>query len=261
MDIVKYYVTKNDCYRSGRKCVKKGMQLHTIGTAQNTAKAVADYWNQPGIEACVHYVVDAEREGYVLQLLPDDYRAWADAGYGNNNLLTFEIAESDSMKYTSGAAFAVTNEEKFKNDILRGYNNAVLFCAQKCREYGWNPQKRLENGLFVISSHDEGRRLGVSSPHVDPTHVWKRLGLTMDQFRRDVAEAMKEGQGGAKEEQKFYRVGTSWNKKKHRANHQHGAFLSLSNAKRDAKAAAKEQQKTYRVYDSTGKKVYTARYK
>lgn len=268
MKIEKYFVTKNDCYRSGQRCEKIGLQLHTIGTAQNSAKAVADYWNQPGIEACVHYIVDAEQEGKVLQLLPEDYRAWADAGYGNDHLLTFEIAESDSMRYTSGASFSVTDEAKFRADILRGYRTAVAFCAVKCKAYGWNPKGRLGNGLYVISSHDEGRKMGVSSAHVDPTHVWSRLGLTMEQFRKDVAAEMRraagkeepdKGAGGAGKIK--YRVGTSWNKKKQRANHQHGAFLSLANAKRDARTAALENKRTYRVFDRAGKRVYTAKYK
>lgn len=52
-------------------------------------------------------------------------------------------------------------------------------------------QSKLPSGLYLISSHDEGRRAGLSSAHVDPTHIWERFGLTMDGFRADVAEKMK----------------------------------------------------------------------
>lgn len=38
-------LTKNDCYKSGRTRTAVGMQLHTIGTAQNSASALASYWN------------------------------------------------------------------------------------------------------------------------------------------------------------------------------------------------------------------------
>lgn len=191
MEIIKNYLTNNDCYRIGTITPKIGIQIHTIGTGQGTAQSVANYWNQPGIEACVHYVVDADTPGKVLQLLPEERRAWADAGYGNNNLITIEICESDYIKYTNGANYEILDNNIFKSDILRGYNTAVELCAKICNEKGWNPMAKLSSGLYLISSHDEGRRAGLSSDHVDPTHIWNRFGLTMDDFRKDVTEKMK----------------------------------------------------------------------
>lgn len=147
----------------------------------------------------------------MYQFLPDNRRAWADAGYGNNSLIAVELMESDFMKYTGGASYTITNEAKFKADITRAYNTAVEFFAQKCKQYGWNPQEKMSNGLYRVSSHDEGRRLGLSSGHVDPTHIWNRYGWTMDQFRADVAKAMN-GEIVTKtaEEPKYYRVRKTW---------------------------------------------------
>lgn len=54
--------------------------------------------------------------------------------------------------------------------------------------------KKLDSGLYLISSHDEGRIAGEASAHVDPTHVWSRLGLSMDGFRREVKEALEGGE-------------------------------------------------------------------
>lgn len=190
MDIIKYYLTKNRCYQRNVKRKPIGIQLHTIGTGQGTAQAVAEYWNQNIVSACVTYCVDCDTEGKVLQFLPESTRSWADAGYGNNNLITIEICESDYITYTSGASYKITNDAKFKEDILRGYNTAVLLCADICRRYGWNPTAKLPNGLYLISSHDEGRRAGVSSAHVDPTHIWPKIGKTMDTFRADVKAAI-----------------------------------------------------------------------
>ncbi len=183
-------LTNNDCYKSRRTITPIGMQLHTIGTGQNTASSLASYWNQSGIEACVHYCIDAEQENLIYHFLPDNYRSWADGGFGNGNLITVELMESDYMKYTGGANYTITDTTKFKSDITRAYKTAVQFFAQKCKQYGWNPTAKLSNGLYVISSHDEGRRLGVSTSHVDPTHVWNKLGFTMDQFRSDVKAVM-----------------------------------------------------------------------
>lgn len=190
LNIIRNYLTKNRCYKQNVKRTPIGIQIHTIGTAQGTAQSVADYWNQAAVSACVTYCVDCDTVGKVLQFLPEETYSWSDAGFGNKNLITIEICESDYMKYTSGASFKVTNNSKFKEDILRGYNTAVLLCADICNRYGWNPTDKLSNGLYLISSHDEGRRLGVSSAHVDPTHIWPQIGKTMDTFRSDVKAAM-----------------------------------------------------------------------
>lgn len=191
LNLEKKYMTNNPCYKRGAKRTAIGLQLHTIGCAQNTASAIRDSMNRSDYEAAVNAIVDAETEGLVLLTLPDWMRSWADGGYGNDNLYTFEIGESDAMRYVPGTAeYTVTDEKKFKEDILRGYRNAVAFCAAKCRENGWDPLSKLESGLYTISSHDEGRRAGLSTAHVDPTHVWNRLGLSMDGFRADVKAAM-----------------------------------------------------------------------
>lgn len=241
-------LTKNDCYKAGRTRTAIGMQLHTIGTAQNSASALASYWNQGGIQACVHYCVDAETPGLVLQFLPDERRAWADAGFGNNNLIAVELMESDYMKYISGASYNITNESKFKADITRAYNTAVEFFAMKCKQYGWNPQEKMSNGLYRVSSHDEGRRLGLSSGHVDPTHIWDRYGWTMDKFRADVAKAM----GGELPEVETikYKVRLTWEDEKS----QKGAFIYLDKAKECA-----DQYPGYSVFDLTGKSLYKSK--
>ena len=69
LNIKKNYLTRNRCYQTGTRCKKIGIQLHTIGTGQGTAQSVADYWNQGAVSACVHYVVDCDTPGKVLQLL------------------------------------------------------------------------------------------------------------------------------------------------------------------------------------------------
>lgn len=249
LNIIENYLTKNRCYQQARKRTAVGIQVHSIGTAQNTAQNIADYWNQSGVSACVHYVVDAEVEGKVLHLLPDTYYAWADGGYGNRNLITFEIAESDYMRYTGGANYVVTNEAKFKADIMRGYKTAVQLCAYLCKQHGWNPMTKLASGLYLISSHDEGRRAGLSTAHVDPTHIWSKFGLTMDGFRKDVVEAMKGNVTvtTGTDSGNVYRVRKTWADEKS----QIGAYSILANAK----AACKEG---YTVFDSNGKAVYGA---
>ena len=190
MKIIKNYLTKNRCYITGAKRTPIGIQIHTIGTGQGTAQSVADYWNQSAVSACVTYCVDADVAGKVLQFLPENTRSWADAGWGNNSLITIEICESDYIKYKGGASYDVLDAAKFKADIMRGYETAVELCADICTRYGWDPQAKLKNRMYLISSHLEGNLAGLSSNHGDPDHVWARFGLTMDEFRADVAAAM-----------------------------------------------------------------------
>lgn len=245
MNIIKNYLTKNRCYQQAVKRTPIGIQLHTIGTGQGTAQSVADYWNQAAVSACVTYIVDCDTPGKILQCLPEEYYTWADAGYGNKNLITFEICESDYIKYTSGASYNVLDEAKFKADILRGYNTAVLLCADICNRYGWNPTDKLPSGLYLISSHDEGRQAGLSSSHVDPTHIWNRFGLTMDQFRKDVALAMFGTVITQPETETLYRVRKTW------------TDVSSQLFAGTLEGAKKACLPGYSVYDEDGKCVYT----
>lgn len=250
LQIVKSYIKNNRCYKNGVKRTPIGIQIHTIGTAQGTGKAVVDYWNSSFVSAATTYICDADVAGRAYQMLPEEYYSWADGGYGNRNLITIEIAESDWMRYISGASYTVTNDKLFKQDILRGYDTAVLLCADICKRYGWDPTKKLPSGLYLISSHDEGRLAGLSTSHVDPSHVWPKFGLSMDTFRRAVKNALS-GKlttvtNDEYESVSYYRVRKSWKD----VNSQLGAYTILANAK----AACPNG---YSVFDDKGKVVYT----
>lgn len=249
LNIIKYYLKKNRCYKQAAKRTPIGIQLHSIGTAQGTATSVADYWNQVSVSAAVTYICDADTAGKVLQCLPEDYYTWADGGYGNRNLITIEMCESDWMKYKSGTAeYSVTDSERFENDIFRAYDTAVALCADICTRYHWDPKSKLDSGLYLISSHDEGRKAGLSTAHVDPTHIFKPLGLTMDMFRQAVANRMSNSDEPVSDvaSTKWYRVRKEWTN----SASQIGAFEVLENAKAACPYG-------YSVFDEEGKKLYT----
>lgn len=247
LNVIKNYLTKNRCYQRNVKRTPKGIQLHTIGTAQGTAQAVADYWNQASASACVHYIVDCDTPGKVLYTLPESTRCWGDGGWGNDNLISFEICESDYMKYTGGANYVITDEKKFKEDILRGYATSVLLCADICRRYGWNPKDKLDNGMYLISSHDEGRIAGLSTAHVDPSHIWPQFGLSMEGLRNDVAEVMngEVTELPVEEVEELYRVRKTW------TDVDSQLFAGTLEGAKSACIAG------YSVYDENGKVVYS----
>lgn len=251
MKVIKYYLTQNRCYQRNVKREPEGIQLHTIGCAQGTAQSVADYWNQAAVSACVTYIVDCDTPGKVLQCLPEDVRTWADGGFGNDHLITFEICESDYIEYQANSAtYKVNNAYKFKSDIIRGYNTAVELCADICKRYGWNPTDKLDSGLYLISSHDEGRRAGLSTAHVDPTHVWDRFGLDMDKFRADVVKAMNGEIVVQPETVPLYRVRKVWTDVQSQKN----AYENLVLAEAEA-----DRYPGYSVYDENGKCLYTSK--
>ena len=231
----KYYGVK----RSGNL---DSVEVHSIGCSQNTGMSIVGSMNQNSPTGIVHYVVDAEKENTVYQLLPETNTAWADGGIGNRNSITFEIAESDYMRYTGGCSFVVTDQAKFEADLKRGYNTAVLLVADICKRYGWDPTEKLPDGRHRVYSHNEGRLLGLSTAHFDPEHYISKMGLTMDKFRADVKSVMN---GGAIEQ--LYRIRLSWSDSKS----QIGAYSSLSEAKKACKPG-------YTIYDANGKVVYYA---
>ena len=249
LNIIKSYLTNNKCYKQGKTRTPIGIQIHSIGCAQGTAQAVADYWNSSEApNTFVTYCVDADISGKVLQFGPETMYTWADAGYGNRNLITIEICESDFMKYVPNSGeYTITDKEKFILDLKRGYDTAVLLCADICKRYKWDPFTVLDSGLYLISSHKEGHEKGLSSDHGDPDHFWKAAGLSMGTFRTAVKHAMeaKGSLGEPEEDVKYYRVRKTWKD----ADSQLGAYTVLENAK----AACPY---LYSVFDWNGKAVY-----
>lgn len=246
LKIIDYPCTQNRCYQQNVKIKPIGIQIHSIGCAQGTARSVADYWNSPNVSALVNYICDSDTPGKVLRVLPEGVFSWADAGYGNRNLITIELCESDWMKYTSGASYDITNKLRFLSDIQRSYDTAVLLCADICKRYGWDPMSKLPSGLYLISSHNEGRLAGLSSAHVDPSHLWPRITKTMDDFRYAVVEALNGVGYSEVPETVWFRVRKSWTD----VDSQIGAYMSQENAVNNCPAG-------YSVYDNEGTKLYT----
>lgn len=185
MEIIEAFAVKNKCYQAGAALVPRGIMLHSIGTPQPSAAALARYFDQyqPGGQSvCVHAFVQAD--GTVYQTLPWEMRGWHCGGAANNTHIGIEMTEpSAGMAYAEAAA-----------QITGTYRTAVALFAQLCETYGLDP---LADG--VIIGHAEGHRRGVASNHADPEYLWQQYGMgyTMDGFRAAVAEAM----AGAREEE------------------------------------------------------------
>ena len=188
MEIIEAFAAKNKCYQIGTPLKPRGLMLHSIGTPQPSAAALARYFDQyqPGGQSvCVHAFTQAD--GTVYQTLPWEMRGWHCGGSANGTHIGVEMTEPDCIRYLGGATFVCSDWERAIAQVTGTYNTAVALFAQLCTQYALDP---LEDG--VIISHAEGAARGVASAHADPTHLWRQLGrgYTMDGFRADVAAAM-----------------------------------------------------------------------
>lgn len=186
MQITKSLLTKNPCYQAGKTIKVKGLMLHSVGCSQPSAMAFIKSWNTANKNVCVHGFIDGNT-GDVYQTLPWNYRGWHCGGTANGSYIGIEMCEPDCIKYTSGANFTCSNENKARNTIKTTYKSAVELFAYLCEKHDLDP---LKDG--VIISHNEGYKRGIASNHADPEHLWKKLntGYTMDGFRKDVKSAM-----------------------------------------------------------------------
>lgn len=191
IQIVEKIATQNPCYKAGRTITPKGGMLHSVGCPQPDPLVFVRNWASSSAEVCVHAVVGKDK--VVYQILPWNRRAWhcgsGSKGSGNNTLISIEMTEPASIKYTGGANWIETgNGANTKAHVLATYANAVEFFAFICNKYGFNPEDS-----NVLMSHHEGNVKGIASNHGDVEHIWNKFGLSMNQFRKDVKKAMSGG--------------------------------------------------------------------
>ena len=126
--------------------------------------------------ACVHAMIGKAADGTiaVYQTLPWNMRGWHCGRSGNDTHIAFEICED-----------GLTDEGYFQAT----YQAAVELTAYLCKLYQLDPQA---DG--VVLCHSEGYARGIASNHADVMHWWGRYGVSMDDFRRDVAAALDGGE-------------------------------------------------------------------
>lgn len=194
MKIIDVTMKKSPCYTAGQKIKPIGAYLHSIGCPCENAQTIINNENQAGAKAGVHAVIQHTGGVYVgLPVYMDSkmaVRNWhggsGTKGSCNNTHIGVEMTEPATIKYTGGASWIeLSDGSNTKAVVLKNYKNAVEYFAYLCQKFGWNPEK---DG--VILSHSEGHARGYASNHADVEHIWRKYGLTMDQFRKDVKAAM-----------------------------------------------------------------------
>ena len=203
MNLIRCYLSDNDCYKAGRTITPKGVMVHSTGannplvaryvqpsdndpnraSLQDTigGNRNANDWNNPGLDVCTHAFIGKLADGSVgtVQTLPWNHRGWhagtgTSGGSANNTHIAFEICEDD-----------LTDEGYFR----KVYQEAVELTAMLCKTYNLNP---LADGVVIC--HSEGYQRGVASNHADVMHWFPKFGKSMDTFRADVSKAMTPAQ-------------------------------------------------------------------
>jgi len=181
LNLTQSFIRNNRTFSNPQRITVRGLMLHSVGTAQPNAGVFVGRWNTATASTSVHGII--ETEGRAFQLLPWTNRAWHAGGAANSTHIGIEMTEPANIRYTgSGANFVDNNPTATRTFVHDTYQTAVALFARLCGEFRLNP---LADG--VIISHSEGYRRGVASNHADVEHLWSRHGLSMAQFRRDVA--------------------------------------------------------------------------
>ena len=188
--IIQALVRNNHAWKDKQYMDKiKGLMLHSVGTGNPNAlyHIKNDLLNPDRTKAVAYHGIIDTRNGNIYQTLPWNLRGWHSGhgpnGNANDNYIGVEMTESNLIKYSKGAQFTIAdkNLNKVKSTQLNAYNSAVDLFAYLSDKYNLDPL-----GKNVIISHNEGNKLGIASNHVDPEHLWSKLGFTMDKFRQDV---------------------------------------------------------------------------
>ena len=185
MNLKQLYLTKNECYKTGRKIIPKGIMVLSTGANNPNLKRYVgpddgllgknpynNHWNQPrpdGRQVCVHAFIGKLKDGSIAtyQTLPWNHRGWHAGGDANNTHIGFEICEDNLTD---------------KNYFNKVYKEAVELAAYLCKQY-----KLTEKNVL---GHYEGYQKKIASNHGDPRHWFSKHGKSMDTFRADVKKKL-----------------------------------------------------------------------
>lgn len=174
--IEQYFMTQNRCYKSNRRRVPTGIQVHSVG-CKGTNRNRWRRWNTSSIEKCANAFIDTNG---IMQCLDWDVRPWLSGkgskGNANDWCVGFEICEPSTSKDTEIVASYL-------------YGCVKWLCIELCKEFGIDPQ--------YIKCHSELHREKCASNHADVTHWWGKKNTswskyTMNRLREDVRKALEE---------------------------------------------------------------------
>src|SRR5690606_25843071 len=181
------FMTKNDCYKAGRKISPQGIMIHSTATPGVMAADWFNRWNksyqagETSRQVAVHAFLDDKE---VWQYLPWNHRGWHCGGRANNTHIGIEICEPGGFSYGRGSAMVGYDTKKNEDYFRKAWDNAVKLCVQLCKTYDFTERD--------ILCHSEGHEKGIASNHFDVMHWFPKHGENMNTFRAAVKLALNE---------------------------------------------------------------------
>lgn len=204
MNLHQCFLTQNNCYKTGKTIVPKGIMVHSTGANNPNLRryvgpddgllgtSSSANWNAGmpgGLEVCVHAFIGKLADGSIAtyQTLPWNMRGWHAGGSANNTHIGFEICE-DGL---SDASY-----------LKAVYREAVDLCVYLCKLYGLTEQN--------IICHSEGYKKGIASNHADVMHWFPKHGKSMDTFRAAVKAVLIEQEDENMTQDTFNKLMDTW---------------------------------------------------
>lgn len=206
LTIYRRYFYDSDCYNAARVQEQRGVQVHctTKGASQLKRWVGPDdgrlgknqynnHHNRPGGDVCANAYIGklADKTVACYQTLPWDYQCWLSGSYENGNAnklgyIGFEIA-SDNW-----------DDEAYLREAVMGVSvNLTAYLCSMLGPLGTTPttvlQEYEQGKALAVMDHKELRKVRLASNHGDITNWLSQFGLTMDDYRKAVEEAMEEG--------------------------------------------------------------------
>ena len=192
LTIYKRLFYDSECFDAATHIIPAGVQVHSTGAPNSYLKRYVqpddgrigvnvngNSHNRPGLLECASAYIGRQEDGTVAvyQALPWDYKCWLSGSGKNGNAnsmgyLGFEICEDN-----------LGNKAYFDDAVME---KSVLLTAYWCQEYGIDVDK-------AVRDHWELHAAGLASNHEDIENWLKVFGLTMDDYRAKVKEALEDG--------------------------------------------------------------------
>jgi hypothetical protein len=192
--IFEYQPASNNRFWPNRQQRTTGIVIHSIGVPQPRAQVIVNNFNRQTATASVHGVIEPGRyiETYPTRLAPNLAQRCGHVGSGRNGTwndtrLGFEMTEPSTITYTGGASFRDNNPTETKKFFQAVTATMAEVAADMCIFHGWS--------VSMISTHREAHALGWGSNHGDPCHLWRHIGYSIEQFRKDVQFIINEKKG------------------------------------------------------------------
>ncbi len=188
MKLKQLFLTKNECYKAGRKIKPMGIMVHSTGANNPNLKRYVgpddgllgqnqynNHWNQPrpdGRQVCVHAFIGKLKDGSIAtyQTLPWNHRGWHAGGDATNTHIGFELCEDN------------LTDKTYFNKV---YKEADELATYLCKQY-----KLTEKNII---GHYEGYQQKIASNHGNPRHWFSKYGKSMATFRADVKKELAKG--------------------------------------------------------------------